>query len=479
MHRLRRPSATSTTRAPTRSARSSRSSTGKNVSLALSDVEPEGPRPARRVRADGEDRRRADLRHVPGRCSRPSLAAGRRRRPTPRPRRRRRPVRPTADGPDHGQGSAADARRSGRSRARRRGRASRSRRMPPGRRPPTAPTRSRSSRSRPRPGSRTSSRSATGGWRSRRSRSTAGRRCRWPPTWRRRRRAVIEVQALRRRPPLELRPVRVAGAGAACSTSTTSTRRCPDRSEWDLKRLAASLVVAGRERGLHRPRQPPRRPSRASAPTGRGWPSTPRCARSTSTTRGWTPTRSRPTSTSAPGRSSSRPWSSAAHHDALHELPKLTELGDGGVRRIVDHPPVDHPSAGADGAHRGHGPGRPTATPSRRTAACSSTATDSWTPRSRSSGSAASASARSWRCLDDGSGDDPLFLQAKEAEASVLERFLGAEPPRQPRRARRHRPAPAPGGQRRAARLDDRAGRAPLLRPPAPGPEGDAPSSTR
>src|SRR4029077_12387491 len=28
--------------------------------------------------------------------------------------------------------------------------------------------------------------------------------------------------------------------------------------------------------------------------------------------------------------------------------------------------------------------------------------------------------------LDGGDGDDPLFLQAKEAQASVLERFLGA-----------------------------------------------------
>ncbi len=39
-------------------------------------------------------------------------------------------------------------------------------------------------------------------------------------------------------------------SGTSCSTSTTSTRRCAGPFEWDLKRLAASLVVAGRSRGF-------------------------------------------------------------------------------------------------------------------------------------------------------------------------------------------------------------------------------------
>ena len=35
---------------------------------------------------------------------------------------------------------------------------------------------------------------------------------------------------------------------------------------------------------------------------------------------------------------------SASHHDAFHELPKLTAVDAGGHRRIVDHPPViSHP----------------------------------------------------------------------------------------------------------------------------------------
>ena len=52
---------------------------------------------------------------------------------------------------------------------------------------------------------------------------------------------------------------------------------------------------------------------------------------------------------------------------------------------------------------------------------------------------------------DDG---DPLFLQAKEAQASVLERFVGASELRQPRRAGGGRPAADAGGERHLPRLD-------------------------
>ena len=46
----------------------------------------------------------------------------------------------------------------------------------------------------------------------------------------------------------------------------------------------------------------------------------------------------------------------------------------------------------------------------------------------------------------------PLFLQVKEAEASVLEEFT-AEPVREPRSTRRGRPAADAGGQRHLPRL--------------------------
>ena len=59
---------------------------------------------------------------------------------------------------------------------------------------------------------------------------------------------------LRRRAPGELRGVRLPGAASRCSTSTTSTRRCPGPFEWDVKRLAASLEIAGREQRVQAPR---------------------------------------------------------------------------------------------------------------------------------------------------------------------------------------------------------------------------------
>ena len=50
---------------------------------------------------------------------------------------------------------------------------------------------------------------------------------------------------LRGRPPGQLRGVRLARSGIWCSTSTTSTRPCPGPWEWDVKRLATSLEIAG------------------------------------------------------------------------------------------------------------------------------------------------------------------------------------------------------------------------------------------
>ena len=54
-----------------------------------------------------------------------------------------------------------------------------------------------------------------------------------------------------------------------------------------------------------------------------------------------------------------------------------------------------------------------------------------------------SVGTRAWILLLLGRDDqDPLFLQAKEAEESVLERFVGSEQVPEPRPARR---APASG----------------------------------
>ena len=78
---------------------------------------------------------------------------------------------------------------------------------PPG--PPAAPSRS-DGRSRPSP-------------------SIAGRRRSWPSTSPTTPRTDIIVQAMRRRPPVELRTLRVARTDPRLRRRTTSTRRCPGR----------------------------------------------------------------------------------------------------------------------------------------------------------------------------------------------------------------------------------------------------------
>ena len=88
-----------------------------------------------------------------------------------------------------------------------------------------------------------------------------------------------------------------------------------------------------------------------------------------------------------------------------------------------------------------------------------------------------SVGTRAWVVLLTGRDDgDPLFLQAKEAEASVLEPYAGAQPLPQPRPAGGRGPAADAGGQRHLPRLvpggRPRRPRPRLLRAPALGLEG-------
>ncbi len=114
---------------------------------------------------------------------------------------------------------------------------------------------------------------------------------------------------------------------------------------------------------------------------------------------------------------------SAAHHDALHEIPKLTEVADG-RRRIVDHPPIiTHPelltfTLATDAIARY----RETIQEDRRVLLDRYSLIDS---AMKVVGVGSVGLFAIVVLLDGGDGDDPLFLQAKEAEASVLERFLG------------------------------------------------------
>ena len=161
----------------------------------------------------------------------------------------------------------------------------------------------------------------------------------------------------------------------------------------------------------------------------------------------------------------------AAHHDALHELPKITTLTDG-RRRIVDHPPIiTHPD---EIEPRGPGgrAGRATAPASRKIGASCSTATRSWTRRCKVVGVGSVGLGAFVTLLEGGSDDDPLFLQAKEAEASVYERFTGASP------YATHGERVVAGQRLLQAASDVLLGSGVgllgrhLLRPAAPGPEG-------
>ena len=66
-----------------------------------------------------------------------------------------------------------------------------------------------------------------------------------------------------------------------------------------------------------------------------------------------------------------------------------------------------------------------------------------------------SVGTRAWIVLMDAAdGVEPLFLQAKEAQPSVLAEYCRAQPVRQPGRARRGRAAPAAGPERHLPGLD-------------------------
>jgi uncharacterized protein (DUF2252 family) len=112
----------------------------------------------------------------------------------------------------------------------------------------------------------------------------------------------------------------------------------------------------------------------------------------------------------------------AAHHDALHELPKITTLA-GGVRRIIDRPPViTHPTELttllAESTVHSY---RDSLQEDRRVLLDRYRLVDS----AMKVVGIGSVGLAAFVGLLEGSGDDnPLFLQAKEAQASVLERFL-------------------------------------------------------
>jgi uncharacterized protein (DUF2252 family) len=118
---------------------------------------------------------------------------------------------------------------------------------------------------------------------------------------------------------------------------------------------------------------------------------------------------------------------SAAHHDALHELPRIATVGKGGRARIVDHPPLIEHRAEVT----------PEATGSLLADYRRSLQEDRRVLLDRYEledvalkvVGVGSVGLGAFACLLlGGDPDDPLFLQVKQAEASILERFLRPSP---------------------------------------------------
>jgi uncharacterized protein (DUF2252 family) len=195
--------------------------------------------------------------------------------------------------------------------------------------------------------------------------------------------------------------------------------------EWDVLRLAASLVVAARARGFdaHVARHCVREAIRSYATRMAAYATMPAIdvyysKVDAQAILGFIDVRARVYVQDM--------IKAAAHHDALHELPKITQLA-GGVRRIVDRPPViTHPAeltpllaASTVKTYRD------TLQEDRRVLLDRYHLVDT----AMKVVGVGSVGLGAFIGLLEGIGDDdPLFLQAKEAQASVLERFLKPSP---------------------------------------------------
>jgi len=193
--------------------------------------------------------------------------------------------------------------------------------------------------------------------------------------------------------------------------------------EWDLKRLATSLVVAGRELGfapavqahavhaaVHSYREHMAEFAQMSALEVF-------YARvDVDAITGFVNKRARPFLEST--------VKSSSKHDSLHELPKLTEIGPDGRRRIRDRPPVltHRPDVTGEALLLGLAAYRESLLVDRRSLFDRYQFIDL---ALKVVGVGSVGLAAIVVLLDEGADEDPVFLQIKEAQSSVLERFLG------------------------------------------------------
>jgi uncharacterized protein (DUF2252 family) len=191
--------------------------------------------------------------------------------------------------------------------------------------------------------------------------------------------------------------------------------------EWDVKRLAASLVVAARVRGfdvqaarhaVHRAvaEYRARMAAYADMPAVDVYYSRVDAAGILA----YVDKRARPFL--------QHTVRAAYHHDAIHELPKLTAVDAQGRRRIVDHPPIitHPPEATPDLLAAALAGYRDTIPEDRRVLLDRYEMVDA----ALKVVGVGSVGLDAFVALLLGDDDDPIFLQAKQAEASVLERFL-------------------------------------------------------
>ena len=198
---------------------------------------------------------------------------------------------------------------------------------------------------------------------------------------------------------------------------------CPGPFEWDVKRLAASVAVAGRRARLRRAASARRRAGAPRPPTGG------RCA-SFAAMRNLDVWYSRLDvergSTSSAPQVDGKRVSPARTRPRQGPAPRTacgrSEADPRRRRRAADRqrPAADHAAGGADRRRRRRraaagGARRLPRVAGRRTAGTWPPPTATSTRRGRSSGSAASAPAPGSCCCSGEDAGDPLFLQAKEA----------------------------------------------------------------
>jgi hypothetical protein len=254
--------------------------------------------------------------------------------------------------------------------------------------------------------------------------------------------------------------------------------------EWDVKRLAASLEVAGRDNGY----RPGRRRKIVTAAVRR-YREAMRCFAGQTTLAVWYARADiaelrEQFGSQLSGREqkrADRDVSNARTRDSLQALNKLTRMVDGRPRIVPDPPlvvpladliPVQADQARLQAEITGLIAGyRRTLETDRRYLLEQFEFAD----MARKVVGVGSVGTRCWIVLVLGRDrSDPLFLQVKEAERSILEDFAGTQPIRQPRPAGSRRAAAHAGRQRHLPRLATQPGRprrhaTRLLHPSAPG----------